>query len=89
MPLEISQAGPGIDLSDFPDDLSVKMADPVEDFEYARNAVTLMFDLVDYELVRLSFAAMEYGDEPHEPPPSPFGDDANFDGVAVSKDGID
>ncbi|MCX5769208.1 MAG: LamG domain-containing protein [Candidatus Hydrogenedentes bacterium] len=64
------------------------MSDPVQDFEYARNAVTLTFDLSGYEHVRLSFKALEYGDEPHAPPPGPFGDDVNFDGVAVSADGV-
>ncbi len=64
------------------------MSDPVQDFEYARNAVTLTFDLSGFEHVRLSFKALEYGDEPHAPPPGPFGDDANFDGVAVSADGV-
>ena len=63
------------------------MSDPVRDLEYARNAVTLTFDLSGCEHVRLSFKALEYGDEPHAPPPGPFGDDVNFDGVAVSADG--
>jgi hypothetical protein len=86
-PIQITEAGPGIDLSNLPDGLSVRMSDPVKDFAYARNAVTLTYDLSGYVNVRLSFAALEYGDEPHEPPPSPFGDDAQFDGVAVSADG--
>jgi len=86
-PTQITQSGPGIDLSNLPDDISVKMSDPVKDFAYARNAVTLTYDLSDYENVRLTFEAMEFGDEPHAPPPSPFGDDVDFDGVAVSADG--
>lgn len=86
-PIHIIQSGSGIDLSNLPDGLAVKMADPVADFAYARNAVTLRYDLADYVNVHLSFAALEYGDEPHEPPPAPFGDDANFDGVAISTDG--
>ena len=32
---------------------------------------------------------MEYGDEPHAPPAGVFADDVNFDGVAVSEDGVD
>lgn len=88
LPTEITSNGPGVDLSNQPDGLAIKMADPVKDFKYARNAVTLMYDLSSYVNVRLSFAAMEFGDEPHAPPPSPFGDDAIFDGVAVSTDGI-
>lgn len=89
LPTQVEQSGPGIDLSDLPDGLSVEMSDSVEDFAYSRNAVTLVYDLSDYDSVRLTFAAKEYGDEPHEPPPAPFGDDANFDGVAVSTDGVD
>ena len=89
LPLEIEQSGPGIDLSNLPAGLSVRMSDPVEDFAYARNAVTLTYDLSSHEHARLSFAAMEYGDEPHEPPAAPFGDDAAFDGVAISADGTD
>jgi len=88
-PVQIEQSGPGIDLTSLPEGVSIKMSDPVKDFAYARNAVTLVFDLTVYENVRLSFEAMEYGDEPHAPPPSPFGDDVDFDGVAVSADGVD
>ena len=88
IPLEVTTAGPGVDLSNQPVGVSVKMSDPVEDFEYARNAVTLTFDLSDYEHVRLAFAAMEFGDEPHAPPPGPFGDEVAFDGVAISADGV-
>lgn len=88
LPLEVTTAGPGIDLSNLPDGLSVKMSDPVKDFAYARNAVTLTYDLSAHVNVRLKFAAMEYGDEPHAPPPNPFGDDVDFDGVAVSADGV-
>jgi len=86
-PTEIISDGPGIDLSNLPDGISVKMSDPVEDPAYARNAVTLVYDLTGCEHVGLAFAAKEFGDEPHSPPPSPFGDDAAFDGVAVSVDG--
>jgi hypothetical protein len=88
LPVQITESGPGVDLSNLPTGLSVRMADPVKDFAYARNAVTLVFDLSAYEHVRLSFAAMEFGDEPHAPPPSPFGDDALFDGVAISANGV-
>jgi len=80
--------------------LSVQMSDPVRDLEYARNAVTLTFDLSGFEHVRLSFAALEYGDEPHAPKSEEgiekgendgvFGPVADFDldGVAVSADGV-
>ena len=75
-PIEIIRTGPGIDLSDLPAGLSVKMSDPVRDFKSTRNAVTLVYDLSEYERVRLAFEAKEFRDEPHAPPPgplSPFG----------------
>jgi len=87
-PSHIEQSGPGIDFSKLPDGLSIRMSDTVEDFEYARNAVTLAYDLTGYEHVRLTFEAKEYGDEPHPPPPNPFADDVNFDGLALSADGV-
>ncbi|MBN1515454.1 LamG domain-containing protein [Candidatus Sumerlaeota bacterium] len=88
-PIHIETSGPGIDLSHAPSGLSIDMSDPVQDFEYARNAVTLTYDLTAYEQLRLTFEAKEYGDEPHAPPPNPFAGDANFDGVAISADGVD
>ena len=87
-PVHIEQSGPGIDLSNLPEGVSVKMSDPVKDFKYARNAVTFVFDLSAHENVHLTFEAMEFGDEPHAPPPSPFTGEADFDGVAVSADGM-
>jgi len=86
-PIEVISDSPGVDLSNLPDGISVKMSDPIEDPAYARNAATLVYDLTDCESVRVAFAAKEFGDEPHAPPPSPFGDDAAFDGVAASADG--
>jgi len=86
-PIEVTSDGPGVDLSNLPDGISVKMSDPVEDPAYARNAVTLVYDLTNCENVRVAFAAKEFGDEPHYPPPSPFGEDAAFDGIAASADG--
>ncbi len=88
-PLTIDQDGPGIDLTNQADGVSIQMADPVTDFEYARNAVTMTFHLVGALNLRLQFEAMEFGDEPHAPSASPFGDNENFDGVAVSVDGVD
>ena len=88
-PTQIEQSGPGVDLSNLPEGVSLKMSDPVKDFKYSRNAVTLVYDLSGYENVHLAFEAMEFGDEPHAPPPNPFGDDVDFDGVAVSADGVD
>ena len=86
-PTEISSAGPGVDLSNVPDGLSIRMADPDRTFTGARNAVTLTCDLSGYTQLRLRFEAKEYGDEPHAPPSNPFTGEANFDGVAVSADG--
>jgi len=79
---------PGRVSTNLPEGVSIKMSDPVKDFAYARNAVTFVFDLSAHVNVHLTFEAMEFGDEPHSPPPNPFGDDADFDGVAVSADGV-
>jgi uncharacterized repeat protein (TIGR01451 family) len=55
---------------------------------YARNEVTLGLDLAGYTNVMLSFWAKQFGDEPDGPPTSPFIDGADFDGVAISQDGV-
>ncbi|MEM7392267.1 MAG: M36 family metallopeptidase, partial [Verrucomicrobiota bacterium] len=55
---------------------------------YARNEVTLGLNLLGYTNVFLSFFARDYSDEAHGPPPTPFTDGADFDGVAVSEDGL-
>ena len=99
-PANVEQSGPGIDLSNQPEGVSVQMSDAVRDLEYARNAVTLTLDLSGFEHVRLSFKALEYGDEPHARKSEegiekgendgvfvPVAD-FDFDGVAVSADGI-
>ena len=86
--LTITEDGPGIDLTNLAGSISIKMSDPVEDLKYARNTVTLIYDLAGYLSVKLSFEAKEFGDEPHEPPSNPFTGDADFDGVAISADGI-
>lgn len=100
VPSAVEQVGPGIDLSDQPEGFSIEMSDPVRDFEYALNRVTMTFDLSGMEHVRLKFKAMEYGDEPHYPKleggSENSGDvvgfgpvaDFDFDGVAVSADGV-
>ncbi len=64
------------------------LMDSATDGSYARNEVTLAIDPTGYTNVTLRFWAREFGDEPHGPPPTPlqFGDD--FDGVAISLDGI-
>ena len=86
-PITITSDGPGVDLTNLSGSISVKMADPVEDFKYSRNTVTLIYDLSSYAAVRLAFEAKEFGDEPHAPPSNPFSGDADFDEVAISADG--
>lgn len=86
-PTQITKDGPGIDLTNLSGGISIQMSDPVEDLKYARNSVTLIYDLSTSTSVRLSFEAKEYGDEPHAPPSNPFTGDADFDGVAISADG--
>ena len=54
----------------------------------SRNELTLTLDLTGKQEVELSFWAKEFGDDVHSPPPSPFVGGADFDGVAVSTDGI-
>lgn len=66
-PTHIEQSGPGIDLSNLPGGLAVRMADPNPDLAYAGNRLTLTFDLRDHENVMLAFEATESGDEPHPP----------------------
>lgn len=58
------------------------------DGTYSRNEATLTVDLSNYGNVVLSYDAREYGDEAHGAPSYPFVDHANFDGIAVSADGI-
>ena len=81
--LNIEQDGPGIDLSEHADGVAIEMSDPVTDFAYALNAVTLTYDLSGVTSARLAFEAMEFGDEPHAPLPGPFDDGENFDGVCM------
>ncbi|MDB6031206.1 MAG: hypothetical protein JWM16_1544, partial [Verrucomicrobiales bacterium] len=55
---------------------------------YSRNELTLTIDLYWFTNVTLSFSAKGFHDEPHGPPPSPFTGGADFDGVAMSTDGV-
>jgi hypothetical protein len=87
-PEHIERAGPGVAVSESTAGLSIRMADPVRDFAQGRNAVTLTYDLLPWQNVRLHFEAKELGDEPHAPPSNPFTGDLPFDGVALSADGI-
>ncbi|HXG47312.1 MAG TPA: hypothetical protein VNO52_06790, partial [Methylomirabilota bacterium] len=56
--------------------------------EFSRNEVTLGLDLAGYSNVVLRFVARNIGDEADAPPASPFRDGADFDGVAISADGV-
>ena len=66
-PTSVEQDGPGIDLASLPDGISVKMSDPNPNLAYARNMVTLHYDLLGFENVVLGFEARESGEEPHAP----------------------
>ncbi len=55
---------------------------------YARNELTLSVDLDGRTNVVLSFWVKSFGDEADGPPPSPFTGGADFDGVAISADGV-
>ncbi|MHC4608489.1 MAG: hypothetical protein ACYTAF_16375, partial [Planctomycetota bacterium] len=54
---------------------------------FSRNELTLMVDLAGASNVELRFFAREWGEEPHTTS-SPFTVGADFDGVAVSEDGV-
>jgi M6 family metalloprotease-like protein len=54
-----------------------------------RNELTLAIDLSTHRDLQLSFYAREFGDEPDGPPGEPFMLHDDFDGVAVSVDGVE
>ena len=54
----------------------------------ARNELTLALDLEGKSRVVLRFWAKDMGNEIDGPPPMPFSDGADFDGVAISEDGV-
>ena len=54
----------------------------------SRNEATLSLDLTGQQDVSLRFWMKEIGDEDHGPPSIPFMGGADFDGVAVSQDGV-
>lgn len=54
----------------------------------SRNELTLGLDLGGYTNVVLQFWARSFGDEADGPPPRPFQVGADFDGVAISADGV-
>lgn len=61
--------------------------DATSSSSYSRNELTLSANLANYKNVWLSFWAKEFSDEPHGPPPTPFYNGYDFDGVAISEDG--
>lgn len=54
----------------------------------ARNELTLTVNLTGQVGVILEFYAKEFSDEEHGPPATPFVGGADFDGVAISEDGV-
>lgn len=62
--------------------------DSSSDGTYARNEATLTVNLAGRTGVVLSFWAKSFSDEADGPPPSPFVGGYNFDGVAISADGM-
>ncbi len=56
--------------------------------DYARNELTMRVNLALKQGVVLRFWAKEFLDEDHAPSSNPFTQGADFDGVAVSEDGI-
>jgi len=55
---------------------------------FARNEATLTLNLTGRSGVQLTYWAKMFSDEAHGPPASPFTTGADFDGVAISADGI-
>lgn len=62
--------------------------DAITDGTYARNEATLRLDLSGRSDLRLTFWAKGFNEEPNGPPSSPFTNGADFDGVAISADGV-
>jgi hypothetical protein len=54
----------------------------------SRNEATLTLDLSGLQDLTLSFWMKEFLDESHGPPTTPFTNGADFDGVAISADGV-
>jgi hypothetical protein len=64
------------------------MDDSVPEGSRSRNEATLVLDLEGFRNIVLSFWAKGYGDESDGPPATPFLRGADFDGVAISEDGL-
>lgn len=54
---------------------------------FSNNQATLTVDIEEGIGIILEFYAKDFTDEGHAPPASPFGNSANFDGVAISTNG--
>jgi hypothetical protein len=63
--------------------------DSDRDQSHSRNEMTLYADIRGLFDVQLEFWMKEFADEPDGPPESPFQNGADFDGVAISSNGID
>ena len=66
----------------------MNMDDSIANTATGRNEATLCINLDGATNITLNFWTKEYGDESHGPPSTPFTNSANFDGVAISEDGI-
>ena len=62
--------------------------DSATDNSNARNELTLSLNIFGANSVQLEFYAKEFGDEDNAPPTNPFTNGADFDGVAISEDGV-
>ncbi|MDF3059312.1 MAG: hypothetical protein K0R17_3527 [Rariglobus sp.] len=62
--------------------------DAITDGTYARNEATLRLDLAGSSDLRLTFWAKGFNEDSNGPPTSPFTNSADFDGVAISADGV-
>ena len=58
------------------------------DQSYSRNEMTVYSDIRGMYDLELKFWAKEFNDEQDGPPPAPFVDGADFDGVAISTDRV-
>ncbi|MCX7046544.1 MAG: hypothetical protein NTX50_13795 [Candidatus Sumerlaeota bacterium] len=58
------------------------------DLSNSRNELTLTINLLSCRNVVLTFWAKMFSDEADGPPPSPFLNGADFDGLAISEDGV-
>lgn len=53
----------------------------------SRNSATVALDVSGWEELQLNFLAKGFGEDPHAPIWTPFENNADFDGVAISVDG--